>query len=233
MAWAVKVGYCSAVEQDAEKDFNARVAGRVGKQVALAREGAAGRKMTAQALADRCAQLGHPLDRSVIAKLEKGIRQTITVAELLVLAEALGVPPIELLFPLAEADVEALPGASRSTWAAAQWFMGERPLPGADGQVDTRWEPPLVYGLYRTHEYAVAECLRAAQRTYEIRTEATLAAGDDRAELNKIADVESARAQEMQVEIRAVRATLRSAGFEPPTLPSHLRKLDSEDGQGK
>jgi transcriptional regulator with XRE-family HTH domain len=229
VTWAVKVGYCSAVEQDL--DWNARIAKRIGEQVANAREGKGGRKMTAQALADRCAELGHPLDRSVIAKLEKGIRQTVTVADLLVLAEALGVPPISLLFPLSEKEIEALPRAVRPTWSAAQWFTAEGPFPPEPGtpQGTVRWEPPDDYALFRDHEQRVAMCLQAAQRTYDVRVEATLATGDDRAALNAIADVESARAQEAQVEIRAIRRALRSFGHEPPALPAPLRQLDSED----
>ena len=45
----------------------------------------------------------------------------------MVLAAALEVPPVELLFPdLPDGEVEALPGVSATAFQAAQWFSGER-----------------------------------------------------------------------------------------------------------
>lgn len=81
--------------------------------------------MSAQQLADRCAQLGFPLHRSVIANLENGRRPTVSVAELLVLAEALGVPAARLLIPLDNGDVETLPGRPVNPWTALRSFTGD------------------------------------------------------------------------------------------------------------
>lgn len=105
-----------------------RIAAHVGRRVAFFRErlkDAEGRKLTTQALANRTRALGHPLDRSVIAKLEGGHRQSITVPELVVLAKALEVPAIQLLYPLGnEPEVEVLPGRAASTEQAMLWFTG-------------------------------------------------------------------------------------------------------------
>jgi len=52
----------------------------------------------------------------VISNLESGYRKMITLPELFVLAEALGVPPLMLMLPLGQADqIEILPGRIVST----------------------------------------------------------------------------------------------------------------------
>ena len=121
-------------------DWPARVAASVGRRVAYFRERTTdehGRKLTAQALADRCAQLGLPLARPTIAKLEKGFRETITVGEVQVLARALGVSPLMLLFPLGQAETaEVLPGKNVTPFDAMQWFADEAELTeGPGGQL--------------------------------------------------------------------------------------------------
>ncbi|WP_309317355.1 helix-turn-helix transcriptional regulator [Streptomyces salinarius] len=84
------------------------------------------RGMSAQALADRCAELGiTSLPRSVIANLENGRRGNVTFAEVLVLAAALDVPPVVLAFPAGHAEtVEYLPGQSAPPLDARDWFDG-------------------------------------------------------------------------------------------------------------
>ncbi len=100
----------------------------IGTRVAYYRKRATrpdGKKLTVQALADRCSALGLPLGRVTIAKLESGLRQGITPAEVLVLAAALDVAPTDLLLPIAgSATTEALPGLRVGTWEALQWFDG-------------------------------------------------------------------------------------------------------------
>jgi transcriptional regulator with XRE-family HTH domain len=219
-----------APEQTPEKDFNFRVAERVGRQVARAREGVGGRRMTAQALANRTAELGHPLDRSVIAKLEKGFRQTITVADLLVLARALDVPPVTLLFSLNEPEVELLPGERRGVWPSLLWLTGEAPYPdpAASDTEPQRWDPPPALALFRQHDQFVREALAAARRAAEHRMQATLSAGDDRAHLEAAADADAQLALSLRGTIRALRRSLRSANHEPPSLPKAFGDLDDE-----
>jgi hypothetical protein len=81
--------------------------------------------MSAHELADATARLGYPITRSQIANYESGRKQGLDVAELLVIAAALDVAPLELLFP-GEADhpVERLPGQTVATSHAASWFTG-------------------------------------------------------------------------------------------------------------
>lgn len=135
----------------------------IGRRVAYYRERGTderGRKLTAQALADRCGELGHPLDRSVIAKLEKGHRAHVTVADWLVLARALGVAPVQLLMPFGIGDpTELLPGEDVDSVGAAKWISGEDgfPVDGIDPTED-RWYLPS--GTWKTGAEPVTLCRR-------------------------------------------------------------------------
>ena len=68
---------------------------RIAEAIKDARQG----RLTGQQLADDTEQLGYPITRSQIANYESGRKQSLDVAELLLLAAALGVPPVALLFP--------------------------------------------------------------------------------------------------------------------------------------
>lgn len=84
------------------------------------------RGMSAQQLADKCAEVGMPLQRTVISNIENGRRGNVSVAEVLVLAAALEVPPAALIFPAGYAEaVEYLPGRAAAPLEAADWWHGE------------------------------------------------------------------------------------------------------------
>ena len=74
------------------------------------------RGLSAQALADRCAELGYPhLDRTLIAKIEsKAKRRRVLVDELAVFARALGVPAEDRLSPRNPDSRHLDPEASRT-----------------------------------------------------------------------------------------------------------------------
>jgi transcriptional regulator with XRE-family HTH domain len=123
-----------------------------------------GVNLSAQALADRTREYGHELKRSVIANLESGRRANVSVADLLVLATALDVPPAMLVYPIgAEASVEALPGYEMDTVAAMDWFTGASGraayAKGGGPEQDEEWEAERAsyrifelyarYGMYR------------------------------------------------------------------------------------
>lgn len=88
-----------------------------------------------QWLSDRTAELGHQISRSRISDLERGDRGGLLgIAEVMILAEALQVPPIQLIYPdLPEGECEYLPGATTMSWHALQWFTGEADQPVAAG----------------------------------------------------------------------------------------------------
>lgn len=94
---------------------------RVGKAVQAARG-----KRSAQWLADRTAEIGTPISRTAISNLENGRKGTIDLADLTVLAAALRVPPVQLIFPdLIDGPVEVIPNVTVDSHEAMAWFTGE------------------------------------------------------------------------------------------------------------
>lgn len=183
------------------KDWPKSVAKQAGERIAYFRERTRderGRKLTAQALSDKCADLGLPIGRPAIAKLERGLRETITVGELYVLAKALSVSPADLVFPLGQAaDVEVLPGEHMGTWDAVLWFSGFASSPGL---ADEDYEG--VVHLYQVH-HVILQDWRGGQW-----------AGPS-AERNGV------------IGLRHVRADMRRRGLLLPELPAGLAYVDS------
>jgi len=105
-------------------DWGTDTAKRIGKAVHAERNR---KKWTAARLSDETAALGFPIHRVAIGKLENGHRGAkFDVTELAVLARALGVPPVQLLYPdLIDGPVEVLPGVAAKTGKALRWFTGE------------------------------------------------------------------------------------------------------------
>lgn len=85
--------------------------------------------LSAQDIAERTRLLGHEVKRALIADMENGRRPVLPLADVLVLSAALNVPPLMLLLPpLAEHDVEVLPGQFVGSSDAIDWFDGSSPL---------------------------------------------------------------------------------------------------------
>lgn len=80
-------------------------------------------------LADRCRDLGVPIHRVALGKIEAGER-TPTVDEMTVIAVALNTSPAMLLFgaKLVDGSVEVLPGLRTTASHALQWLSGDNPL---------------------------------------------------------------------------------------------------------
>jgi transcriptional regulator with XRE-family HTH domain len=185
------------------------------------------RKLSAQQLSDACAKLGLEMPRSVIADLENGRRAHISVAELLVLASALDVPPLRLVFPVGvEKESEILPGETRAPFRGALWFTGERPFPGPDDgayldSIAADWAhstgSPLE--LYRAHSAAVTRERRALLLASEY--ERTGQAADGEREAEAYATVAAARRQEAE-QCRAAAANLRRRALELGYLAPEL-----------
>ena len=84
-------------------------------------------KITASEVARRTAELGYPISRGAIAKIESNVRSgKIDLAEVLVLAAALDIPPVLLLFPQLASDggSPALPNYLTSDDEAVRWMSG-------------------------------------------------------------------------------------------------------------
>jgi transcriptional regulator with XRE-family HTH domain len=170
--------------------------------------------LSAQQLADRCANLGVDVSRATIADLENGRRAAISVAELLALAAALEVAPVLLVFPLGRQEtVEALPGRDVPTWEAAMWFCGDGDLRLSTAGWEVLWNDGGVAPLFLEHQRLAAD----------LRDEQTNRAGvptDD--------DIQWWRG--MMRQLRDMRSQLRKRGLVPPPLPAELANVD-ERGQ--
>jgi transcriptional regulator with XRE-family HTH domain len=184
----------------------ATVAADIGQRVAAYRRE---RGLTAQQLADLC---GVPsITRVVIARLENGRREAVSTAELQVLAQALGVPAVLLLFPLGHADaVEVLPGREVAPWDAIEWFTGNSEDPaGASGRPQMGTRSPLV--LWSEHR----------------RYDGTIPVIQRRME-----DERDARELQTSVQaLRRIREIMTDTGLTPPPLhPETARILAADPG---
>lgn len=81
---------------------------------------------TQQRLADEMKRLDHPIDRTAIAKIERGDRG-VSIDEAFTLAVAFGVSPAALLLPRS-GDVRVAPGLDIGGIEALHWFRGVSPL---------------------------------------------------------------------------------------------------------
>ena len=137
------------------------------RRMAAAIKSARGNR-SAQWLADETERLGYPISRAAIANYESGRKKGLDVAELLILAAALRIPPLTLLFPqLPNGPVELLPGIVIPSWDAAAWFSGEENSPNPD---DDPWPTSREFELLRAVRdrrdqlLATAEFLRLASQ---------------------------------------------------------------------
>lgn len=229
------VRYCAAVEQDDEGGWAGRMATQVGQRVAYFRERD---KISASELSARCAALGHPLDRSVIAKLERGFRRTITLADVHVLARALGRPPIELIFPIGTAvEVEVLPGVHVAPWRAARWFGGDAALPDVPGVPDATHHAGTV-GLWKQHDAllgAYEAALERAQRALVEASEVEVSDDPDDAGRERFGNLMFGAEGERETAHRSrrlladLRRQIRDVGLLPPALPARLAFLDEPE----
>lgn len=124
--------------------------------------------LSAAQLSARCGLIGMPIQRSVLANLESGRRTTVTVAEVLVLARALNVPPGALIFPAGyEQMVETLPGAWAEPGFSVEWLSG-RSFLDAEAAEDF-FDSPL--GLIRLHHDTAVTLRRAIRARDHARLE--------------------------------------------------------------
>jgi transcriptional regulator with XRE-family HTH domain len=87
--------------------------------------------LSAVQLWERTVELGYPITRIAISKIENNARVgKIDVAELLILGCALEIPPLLLLHPdYPDGEVEFLPGWTTNSERVVRWIAGEQPLP--------------------------------------------------------------------------------------------------------
>jgi hypothetical protein len=173
--------------------------------------------MSAQQLAERCAEFGMPeITRPVLVKLEHGRREAVSTAELAVLAAALGTAPILLLYPIGSAgSVEYLPGKTAAPWDAARWWADEASLsPG--GAVSPAYRRSAG-SLFRDHQQLLSELPPEVTRVDYLAAGADQPGGTKPAEQRMLAFTIRA--------LRDIRLGIRELGLEPPELPPELKWL--------
>jgi transcriptional regulator with XRE-family HTH domain len=165
--------------------------------------------MSTQKVSDACVAAGHPIHRSVLANLEAGRRPMISVAELLILAKVLDVPPVLLVAPVGQArSVEVLPGVEATPMEAKAWVEGSAALDGGD--------IPLSIGSL-IHDHADHERLAGYMR--EILDDLTKPEYEDHE--GSYADL-----AELHRGLRLTRDRMRERGEVLPDLPEELAWVD-------
>ncbi len=205
---------------------------RVGAEIRRLR----GKARGAQWLSDRTAELGHRVGRSRISDLERGDRGgVLDVAELVVLARALDVAPLELVFPLGrEAMTEVLPGTPVPTWLAAKWFTNEGPFPqalhdggwGASTEDLTAWKAgaPL---LFRKLDTLYAEWAEARREAMDARDAAATAETEkDRERAFLLLQLRDDLLRRTEDNIRSHREFIRLRGLDPGEVSPEFAHLD-------
>lgn len=201
-------------EEKAETPWPARLVEVVAEEV---RRHRLARGMSTQQLSDACAELGLPIARSVLANFETKRRPTISVPEVHVLAAALEVPPILLLFPLGHRDrVESLPGKQVPTWDALKWFAGrDRPRSADWRQSEV---PPQ---LWEEHDVLVERL----GWTINLTAQEQVRGEPDQEALQRLQVTFKTFADAL----RTLRAHIRALRLTPPALPEALHHLDQPE----
>lgn len=174
--------------------------------------------MSAQQLADQCKELGLTLNRQLISNLENGRRDSVSVAELFVLAKALNVPPLLLTVPLGhEPTTEILPGRVGDTWLAAKWITGEgRPIPAP--VLDDSLQPQ---DLFRMHDHFEREIIAARLSADNARRMASQATTDAEREAHlRTAEAYDIRERQAAGALAALRKFMRTRDLVIPPLRS-------------
>lgn len=176
--------------------------------------------MSAQDLADRCEEIGHPIPRNVIANMESGRRANLPLVDVIVLAEALRTYPICLLYPVGYVDrVQRLPlQHSEPTWDAMRWFTGD--------SEDFGLEDDMLRS-FRAHVRHQRAALAALKGEKHERWKAETAPNRTEREEAVLAQADYAeRALEAKYRLRSARAFIREDGGTPPHLPPELADVD-------
>jgi transcriptional regulator with XRE-family HTH domain len=199
-------------------DWSTRLALSVAQEVRRHRQA---QGLSAQQLADRCAEVGMPIKRSVLANMESGRRTTVTIAEILILAAALNIPPALLVFPVGQTErVEKLPGVEVEPLDAADWLGGVAPMKSR------RPFPDNTLIFYRRHRTLVSR-LRRLLRERELAHAHYVMGGDSLEDARRASQAARARWARAEEELASLRAQLESG---VPDDATRERALEAEEG---
>ncbi|EPQ72839.1 helix-turn-helix domain-containing protein [Mycobacterium marinum] len=144
------------------KEFELARAGWFGDAVSLRRKAL---NLSASELSRRTDELGYPISRAAIAKIESNLRSgKIDVAEVLVLGAALDIPPVLLLFPQFATDGggAVLPNVFSTEDEAVRWLSGHVSWPHPYGSLDAPINAPHALSNEGVRLIAAAAALEEA-----------------------------------------------------------------------
>lgn len=175
--------------------------------------------LSAAKLEEKTRELGYPITRGTIAKIEGGHRDgKFDVNEVVILAAALTVTPLDLVFPTTPAPVEYIPGLVTSVGDALEWFSDSRALKLAQERVRllssydhgyeatvTKWaEIERTDDLPRWDSWNIESMISALisvaeklQENWETLREVGLAEGDDPRASDYLPAIEDMRARQV------------------------------------
>jgi len=177
---------------------------RIGRHLANIRDQ---RGISAQELAGLTDDLECPVSRSTIANLESGRKTSVSVVEVTVLAAALNIAPIRLLFDVAGPDIELLPTKRSGAVRAANWFSGLAPAPGRSENEHPRETYAGPLAVARAYDSAIKALLDYG---------AARSAEPSRAE--EILDLEAQLFDALMARFNAARLAMKAAGLTEPEL---------------
>lgn len=168
-------------------------------------------KLSAQELARRCEELGYPIDRRVLSKMDTKKRANISIPELIVIAESLRVPPISLIYSPFDAGkpVHRLPNAVTTGAQASEDFMSPR-WGGADAP-----ESSKIMGLLHICEAHVEEASITLRRLAELSAHFS----------EGYAEMLNEKLQSDLIQLADLRSELADAGVVLPPLPERIQRL--------
>ncbi|WP_250306283.1 helix-turn-helix domain-containing protein [Streptomyces sp. A 4/2] len=177
-------------------------------------------RWSAQDLADRCEEIGYPIPRNVLANMESGRRATLPLVEIMVLAKALRMTPIALIYPVGYVpEVRPFPYEDpMPTWDVLQWFTGDSPDFGVEDSMIDHFhahalELRAAEVAAQSEDYERWKVRTAANRVHREAAERALARYTDQA----------AKARHA---LREHRNAIRNEGGTPPHLPASLCDID-------
>jgi hypothetical protein len=179
------------------------------------------RGMSAQELADACAEIGHPIPRNVIANMESGRRSILPLVDVIVLAEALGTHPALLIYPLGRvSELQRLPLQHPTpTWDAMSWFTGDSGH-GADAAIVQAFRQYNRQGVFAFNAW---NDMRSHRQEAATATDPVKRQQAEHAETQAIGHLETAAAQ-----LRATRSRIQHILGPAAEFPPGLETLISD-----
>lgn len=218
-----------------EPDWRSRLAKSVAEEVRRLRLESG---LSVQKVADLFEEeYGLPMKRSVLANFEGGRRPALSVAELVVLARILGVPPVQLLFPVGrQQESHALPGEPVDTWEALKWFTGEQAwVPQPEGSNLTELQTVKDVDLFRRHDAALSAVDDARQMLLNFVPELpgeVVGDGLQAATNSALMSQLTAALGRAEQGLLDVRREMRGRDLAPPLLPHNMAYLAKREELG-